>query len=55
MKINFDGQNDPFYARNPNEQHMPVFTPAIPTQNAGRLITHSSAKIVWREMTKGIK
>uniref|UniRef100_A0A183CC28 polynucleotide adenylyltransferase n=1 Tax=Globodera pallida TaxID=36090 RepID=A0A183CC28_GLOPA len=46
--------NDPFFVQNPMEQQMAVITPAFPLQNASKMVTHSTAKIIRRELIEGL-
>uniref|UniRef100_A0A183BRM1 polynucleotide adenylyltransferase n=1 Tax=Globodera pallida TaxID=36090 RepID=A0A183BRM1_GLOPA len=46
--------DDPFLFQNPMEQQMAVITPAFPLQNASKMVTHSTAKIIRRELIEGL-
>ncbi|KAL3123484.1 hypothetical protein niasHT_000880 [Heterodera trifolii] len=46
---------DPFFIRNPLEQKMPIFTPFFPVQNASKMVTHSTVKIIQQELNEAHK
>uniref|UniRef100_A0A914I0Q9 polynucleotide adenylyltransferase n=1 Tax=Globodera rostochiensis TaxID=31243 RepID=A0A914I0Q9_GLORO len=46
--------NGAFSLLNAKEFDMPTLTPAFPVQNVTRLVTHSNAKVIRREMIKAL-
>uniref|UniRef100_A0A183BRD9 polynucleotide adenylyltransferase n=1 Tax=Globodera pallida TaxID=36090 RepID=A0A183BRD9_GLOPA len=53
-KLTAHPKMDPFFATNPNENRMPVFTPIFPEQNVASLITNASVRIIREEMSNAL-
>uniref|UniRef100_A0A914H5V0 polynucleotide adenylyltransferase n=1 Tax=Globodera rostochiensis TaxID=31243 RepID=A0A914H5V0_GLORO len=53
-KLTAHPKMDPFFATNPNEYRMPVFTPIFPEQNVANFITNVSVRIIREEMSNAL-
>ncbi|KAL3094065.1 hypothetical protein niasHT_027393 [Heterodera trifolii] len=54
-QIDYQANLDLFFIRNPLEQQMPIFTPFFPVQNASKMVTHSTVKIIQQELDEALK